>query len=882
MAKRLLQRSEFLRQNKYASVNEAIIQNDIPWGDTLIGRLINSISRKAVIAYRSNSIDRLVKSLKKNFDNMLELGQADITSEDLKLVEIWTLFSELKRLIDDNGSLQEIKNASKNLRDSIYNSDMADKESIVSIIEQFIEFLDQFDTLEESDEDQESDSDQESELVDPNSKTGVKVYPLLIKNLKSLSLVLSQYQKDKSQRGVEVDNKVNIEQFYYTTQANDTVESIEKKPENKFKWGGDKIWNSNTKVLSKYEDKLKKNPKSFGGNKFKIPLGAGLKIYLGKGTKEKNTLKELTESLIFEDIKPGQLGVGGSNNRGKIKSGEDHLTQAFSKLKKDLDILVSTKEKGIGIDSKFLNDITSKSIDSKNKEVIFELYFEVQRYLVGDKKSTMSVRNKLYESIDVISDKNKKIVVAEKIARFATRALQFDGENLYGGLGDIGRPLEDFVNSMKEIMKIELKSKKEDTKPDEVQNQENSNESIFTSYDSFIKLLMEKSVNTGELKSKFDELFTEDVQNKICPDKSKIEEIKKTGKRSGGNYVITTTDPIISIIRLFQRAYRLHTPGSIPSGRTGGKVSISVFNEYEYMGSGSGGDATAPGGGPYRNRKLFDKWQAGVDSILADTKYRPLFSENTVFEFEGSAGKGDSVSKGGKILARFMNKLLDDNEMYKGGEGGALFKVYEEYFGLKLNNNAVYPDSGSRSDSEKNSGVASEVSETVCDWKVTEQLDIKEKDLFKLFQRDNREDYKDMVFRITVKKDGKDKTYYGLIEGFFETRKVARIIFSENGLPFDLTKVKISPKPTNAKNILYGTIEGSFQSGQKSKIKYVDIEKATSITGVPTSMFEEDIIKLEILANSSEKTPYTDLSSRFIGRFANFNKNKEIAQKLLK
>ena len=88
----------------------------------------------------------------------------------------------------------------------------------------------------------------------------------------------------------------------------------------------------------------------------------------------------------------------------------------------------------------------------------------------------------------------------------------------------------------------------------------------------------------------------------MCPDKDKIEEYKKIGTLPGGTYVIRDTDPIISIIRLFQRAYRLHTPGQIPSGRKGGKVSVSVFNEYEYMGSGGGsGSADSPGGGPYRN-----------------------------------------------------------------------------------------------------------------------------------------------------------------------------------------------------------------------------------------------------------------------------------------
>ena len=893
MAKRLLQRSQFLRQNNYNTykLDEAIVQNDIPWGDTLIGRLINSISRKAVIAYRSNSIDKLVKSLRKNFDTMMELGQIDIESSDLKMIEIWTLFSELKKLVDEGGDLVEIKNAAKNLRDSVASSDLDDKDSLVEIIEEFIEFLEQFDSIEDSgDEDEDEDEEEEDpsrpELVDPSSQSGLKIYPLLIKNLKSLSLILSQYQVKKGQRGVDQDIK-SVQKFYYTTKGGETVESITKVAENKFKWDADKIWKNNSQILSPYEAKFNKDPKPFAGNKFKMQLGKGLKFYLGKGSEEKGLMKEITESFIFEDnVKPGQLGTGGSKERGSIKSNETHLDQAFGKLKKDLDVLVDVKTKGIGVDSKFINEIVSKSIDSKNKDIIFELYYEIQRYLVGDKKSTMTVRDKLYESIDVISDKNKKVIVAEKIARFATRALQFDGEGLYGGLGDIGKPLEDFVNSIKEIVKVDLKSKeisKGDGVKGDIKKEDKKDESIFTSYGNFVKMILEKSVDSGEVKVKFDELFTEDIQNKLCPDNDKIEELKKAGKRPGGTYVIETTDPIISIIRLFQRAYRLHTPGMIPSGRSGGKVSISVFNEYEYMGSGTGGSAGEPGGGPYRNIKLFDKWQAGVDSILADSKYRPLFSENTVFQFEGTEGSGDKIKKGGKMLLRFINKLLDDNDMYRGGtDGGALFQVYEEYFGLKLDQKSAFPGPGSEDDGKRNAEVTNEVSETECTWQKFDDLNIKEKDLFKLFQKENRDDYRDMILKFTIKKDGKDKIYYGFIEGFYETKKMARIIFSEGGLPFDLTKVKMSPKPTNATNVFYGVIEATFQSGSKSKIRYVDIKESSNLTSVTPKLFEEQILSLEILGDKSEKTPFTGLSSRFTGKFNTYNKNKEIAKKILK
>jgi hypothetical protein len=65
--------------------------------------------------------------------------------------------------------------------------------------------------------------------------------------------------------------------------------------------------------------------------------------------------------------------------------------------------------------------------------------------------------------------------------------------------------------------------------------------------------------------------------------------------------------------------------------------------------------------------------------------------------------------------------------MYRGGtEGGALFKVYEEYFGLKLDEKGVFPNAGSENDGKKNSEVSEEVSETECTWQKFDDLNIKE------------------------------------------------------------------------------------------------------------------------------------------------------------
>jgi hypothetical protein len=181
-------------------------------------------------------------------------------------------------------------------------------------------------------------------------------------------------------------------------------------------------------------------------------------------------------SLVLENLdlfEASTLGSGAGDERQTIRTtntkgeqlkvGEDHLTQSYNKLKIACETLKGTKYKNIGITTDFLNQITSKSNDGESKKVIKSLFMDINRYLVGDKRSTLQELDPLYkESIEIISDNSKKFIVSEKIARFTKRALQFDGENLYSGLGDLGKPLKEFVDSMKILMKMKSVEKKEE------------------------------------------------------------------------------------------------------------------------------------------------------------------------------------------------------------------------------------------------------------------------------------------------------------------------------------------------------------------------------------------------------------------------------------
>jgi hypothetical protein len=137
----------------------------------------------------------------------------------------------------------------------------------------------------------------------------------------------------------------------------------------------------------------------------------------------------------------------------QITGAEEHLVQAFKNITKSLQVLKDEKDKGVGITDDFVGDILDKKMDVEAKKSIKALYEEVYEHLYGKYSKTMADLGPLFkESIEVISDKNKRKVVAEKMARLSKRTMQFEGENMYASLGEFGADMRDFNTTLKEIM----------------------------------------------------------------------------------------------------------------------------------------------------------------------------------------------------------------------------------------------------------------------------------------------------------------------------------------------------------------------------------------------------------------------------------------------
>jgi hypothetical protein len=684
----LNKREDFLKQKQHiqgvpyetlleASSGAGPFANDVGWNDSLLGRLINHVIRKARIAAKVPRIKSLISQLKDEFEQIV--GQAKIYSlsaEDQQLViqiELDVFFKELIYAVENNFKVGILKSLTDGCIKRVTDMVEFDKKAVLlEELKKFREFLDQFKDDQGSNDDEE-DKEDDKDSTDKSTDTGAAGagYVTMVKNLKALALILANYTKVNTTGSTGSTGKPKKT---YITKNGDKLNLIQ----------SDIAKNPNKLDIASIRSK---NPKLSGYAKDDQSLPSGMVL-----------LMEATVDTI---------GTGGAANRGKTVVGEDHLTQAFNKLKKDIEVLISTKEKGIGVDYKFINDIATNSNNEDSKKLIKNLYNEINRYLVGDKKATIQEKDKLYtEGIEVLNDKNKIVIIAEKIARFSKRAFQFEKENLYGGLGDLKVPLQTFVTTLREINKLPVVTAKKESlfnyysfleAKNILDNQGGGGQAAPTGDDnkpttgtaSQTQGKDDNKDNVDEVSAKILEFF-----NKTCIEvraytvsdeerkaiQTKIDQVKT----EDGKKIEMTIDPIIAIMNLFIKAYKLYTVKTITK-RTEG-VDTNTLSEYTSFGqSGEDGGKS----GPYRNNKLFDMWEEAVNNIRKDRKYQAIFTDNAnlrlpkVTDPDPANPEDWTIKpKAGASFRKFINDVLDGDTLYKTASNrGAVATFVEKYFG---------------------------------------------------------------------------------------------------------------------------------------------------------------------------------------------------------
>ena len=639
-------RADFLSQRQHIKIEkiESIYEaqssagpfaNDVGWNDSLLGRLINHMIRKARIAAKVPRIKNLIERLNAAFEELVGQSIVFKTSSETQTItiqaQVASFYFELIKAVESGETVSVLK---KLTDEAILKTkslpDFDKKDILLEELKKFREFLDQFKDGEES-------------IIDENNPNdNVSQYGIMVKNLKALSLILANYKKVNL--GVTTQSKIpNLQKDKEYMLDDNVVKLVD--PTNVGT-------TEQPKVTIIYRDTVTKTYKP-NSKQAVVPAAK---------------LKELTKEAATPIRSNSYGNVGGSNiDRNNVTGSEDHLTQAFSKLKKDIEVLISAKEKGISVDYNFINDILTNLKNTKSKDIIKSLYTEINRYLVGDKKATIQERDALYkESIDILSDKNKLAIVAEKISRFSKRAIQFDGQNMYGGLGDFGANLKSFVDTIKQIESFKI----------------SISENVL-SYSLFLEQVTTLEGDSKKILDFFNETCIE--VKKFTLSKEDLEKARKEyeEKSKDESGVIMSMDPIIEIMNLFIKSYKLYTVKTITK-RTE-NVDTNTLSEYTPLGSA---DDTGRKG-PYRNNKLFDMWEDAVNNIRKNRKYQVFFTDQSSLRLPSVPDPNPYNPedwkvrpKAGRQFSKFINDVMDGDKLYKSSDSrGSVARFLDEYFG---------------------------------------------------------------------------------------------------------------------------------------------------------------------------------------------------------
>lgn len=608
--------------------NSGPFANDIPWNDSLIGRLINSVIRKAKIGVNLNQMKKVEQQLRDTLTEMIAISALEKSPESDKkeYVKIFTysFIDALDKAIENGDDLSIIKDLNNNTINEIKSFENFDKkDELVSKLEDFNKFLNNLDEIK------------------------------------------------PEERGVNYN-----EEFYKSTMGL-------------------------LKSVIDLCDGRKRLIKNITSNPINDPTTATNAVVTDDKEKEDDVV--VNDSYIFEDI--SNIAI-------------DKVYKALD-ITKVMELYPKIKE----LYNKSLNkdELSKKWVISVGEQII------KNEATNGTNKKTLT---ELLKESTIYNDIPKAISLLSNYILPFSENLEMANEEIKG-----------FINNYNNIKKLYPKL--------------NISENKLLSYNNFI---FENEDNDNNIIQKIRAYWKEhiNVENFVV-DISEAKKIEKNlDKISDENdkegIVISGIDPIINIVKLFNRAYKLHTTQVIPTGRSGGRVSNKTFREYTSFGGGTPQDAGFRGG-PYRNNKLFDSWENTVLNIIRETKYQKIFRGETIIKTES----GVVIRDAGKNLSKFMIDMLNGEYLYKdnNGKGGAQAELIYKYFNIKID--AAQMAIGGISELNSNAKNASGI-------KTKKVIFTKEPIIF-----DTNKSLENTFFAATVFKDSKKMQYYFNIQSIDNT-----------------------------------------------------------------------------------------------------------------
>jgi hypothetical protein len=638
--------------------------NDIPWGDSLLGRLINSTIRKAKIQANLVRMKGVVSRLERTFnDLLLESKVNDLDENDLaewakirNFTYLYNLEKAVKNMHIEKTPLQEIKNLTNiAIEKTEETADIPKKNELLRQLNEWKKFLD---SIKEEDNVTEEDMDPEkkSERI-----SGEKVYLAYVANFQSALRIVNKSILANQQRAAAVMPHL----------------------------AGNKGFKDGKLTDDEKAELAKRNLQNQG-----VTTGA-----TSVGITQSTTVPQNSSYEFKWVYSVNESTATASTPVTTNKKPENKISGLIKSLHGMVSQIIPPKEKGSQIE--VISDFLKKDINAlKNeqyKEPIKKIYTTIAKIVrSGGTQVDPTLENDINSLLARPEDLGKKMADLYMVSK-----TKEDGK-FEGLTKELQDELAIFNTTMKAALYNSLQFSKQGSEP----KPEEKKESVIKSYSKFRKIfeadeaVQDKTLDkkeepedrSGEVGDRPKSGFITKIQDwweqKIdlkewMMDKAEVEKIrinldKKLAEKKDA-VTISSIDPILEICKIFNRAYRIHTTQVIPSGRTGGKVSNKTFMEYTSFGSGTPANA-GESGGPYRNNKLFDQWYDAVMDILKEKKYQPIFNVGTRMKV------GDEyIDRAGSNLGKFMRDMLEGDEFFTKSKdgGGPQSKFLDKYFGYK-------------------------------------------------------------------------------------------------------------------------------------------------------------------------------------------------------
>lgn len=759
--------SDFLREKAYGLGSQELItevfENDVRFVDSLVGRLINHIIRKAKVALDMVRIQPVIMRLRSEFDRLMAEGMIVQATPDqlitINRLKMSAIFEALCERVDNNGNVGVIKNLTdaaikvvNEIPDQL--GEELNKKTLAKELNDFKKFLEQFKDdeggpIEEEEEGEEEQSEQtggtDSMIVNFSHLFNIMVIYQGIKRDESAYYQSVKAGKAGAAGSSGVSGSQGVSGSAGTTGAPATGVAAGQQQTAAAGTG------TNDSRLHSYQSFMSINEAGVANTAGKV-VGAVLKFFRGGKDEKKpdpqtlNLLKALKPLWDLFNTDKGVLEKDSElhkflKNPEAAKSGT-----TYNKFKSNIDKIYGTI-KASGAVKEGVHDLLSKN--EQIGKLLVGIYNVTKTKPNGEFPEYPGVVGEVWDELcEEIAKFNETMPKA--IEGISGKAQFKEGDTVTWTSTKTGNPRTAEVVRV-EGGKLVFKDKKgqEFTKNAvDVKAAAKAQESSIRGYERFLMLLEAEGQNTPnedetpEQNKQNAQNVSDDALNdpetgsvseriKLFFDKNcktvrqyvldRTEFDKMSGEldklQNEENFVIDGLDPVMQIVRLFNRAYKIYMTNTITM-RSGGKVDPMTFNEYEAFGGRSGGGELNGWAGPFRNKRVFNQWEDAVLKLMADKKYQFMFSPRTKMRFPKVANpKGPEDYEyrdgAGAKLRTFMTDILDGQDLYRDSDTresrGAQATFLERYFGKIPESEEVKDFTFTPEEAEANSEIAGKV-----------------------------------------------------------------------------------------------------------------------------------------------------------------------------